>query len=133
MFYKRHTGIPSVTYDESVEEAICFGWIDGVLKRVDEDRYMQKFTPPKETSTWSRTNIQRAERIIAEGRMAEAGLRKYQERSMIRPVREQIEGTDLALSASLLRVLQSDAQAWESWLTCSREVSVWGSNRESTH
>jgi uncharacterized protein YdeI (YjbR/CyaY-like superfamily) len=113
MFYKKHTGVPSVTYQEAVEEAICFGWIDGMLRRLDEDRYIQKFTPRKETSTWSKTNMERAERMIAGGRMAPAGLRKYQERSLRRPMREQLEATGIEMSAPLLEALQRNPAAWE--------------------
>ena len=77
IFYKKHTGKPSVSYEEAVEEAICFGWIDGILRRVDDERYAQKFTPRAEKTVWSETNARRANKMIREGRMTEAGLTKY--------------------------------------------------------
>ena len=56
IFYKKHTGTPCVSYDEAVEEALCFGWIDGLIKRLDDDRYAQRFTPRKPGSSWSESN-----------------------------------------------------------------------------
>jgi uncharacterized protein YdeI (YjbR/CyaY-like superfamily) len=71
---KKGNAVTSLTYDEAVEEALCFGWIDGRTKRLDEDRYRILLTPRKPTSTWSRPNKARVERLIAEGRMMPAGL-----------------------------------------------------------
>ena len=72
--WKRSTGKPAVGYEESVEEALCFGWIDGVLNRVDDERSMQYFAPRKPRSTWARSNKERVARLEAAGLMAEAGL-----------------------------------------------------------
>lgn len=71
---KKHSGKPSVTYEESVEEALCFGWIDGIVKRIDDDRHRQWFTPRKSKSIWSALNKARVERLIVEKRMTAAGL-----------------------------------------------------------
>ncbi|MGD0018910.1 MAG: YdeI/OmpD-associated family protein [Candidatus Limnocylindrales bacterium] len=71
--WKRRTGKPTVAYEEAVEEAVCFGWIDGVLGRVDDDRSMQWFAPRKPRSTWARTNKERVARLEAAGLMTEAG------------------------------------------------------------
>src|SRR6266704_3519607 len=68
-FYKKSSGKPSITWPESVDEALCFGWIDGVRKNRDESSYTIRFTPRKPRSIWSRVNINRAEEIIAQGRM----------------------------------------------------------------
>lgn len=76
VFYKKHTERATVSYDEAVEEALCFGWIDSIIKRLDEDRYAQKFTPRRERSKWSASNLARVERMIAAGRMTDAGLAK---------------------------------------------------------
>jgi uncharacterized protein YdeI (YjbR/CyaY-like superfamily) len=78
VFYKRQTGKPSVDYEESVEEALCFGWIDSIIKKIDDEKYCRKFTPRKSNSRWSNTNKQRAEKIIKEGRMTEFGLAKIE-------------------------------------------------------
>ena len=56
VFYKKHTGEPSIAYDEAVEEALCFGWIDGVIQRIDDDRYGRRFTPRRDGSSWSAIN-----------------------------------------------------------------------------
>jgi uncharacterized protein YdeI (YjbR/CyaY-like superfamily) len=71
--WKKHTGNPAVAYEEAVEEALCFGWIDGVLNRVDEDRTMQYFAPRKPKSTWARSNKERVARLEAAGHMTDAG------------------------------------------------------------
>jgi uncharacterized protein YdeI (YjbR/CyaY-like superfamily) len=75
VFYKKHTGKPTIHYDDAVEEALCFGWVDSIIKRLDDDRCARKFTPRKSKSKWSETNRKRAERMIKERKMTEAGLR----------------------------------------------------------
>jgi uncharacterized protein YdeI (YjbR/CyaY-like superfamily) len=72
--WKRSTGKPAVGYEESVEEALCFGWIDGVFNRLDDERSMQWFAPRRPRSTWARSNKERVARLEAAGLMAEAGL-----------------------------------------------------------
>jgi uncharacterized protein YdeI (YjbR/CyaY-like superfamily) len=77
VFYKKASGKPTVSYDHAVEEALCFGWIDGMIKKLDEECYAQRFTPRKPASAWSKSNIQRVERLIADGHMMPAGLKAY--------------------------------------------------------
>jgi len=72
--FKIKTGIPSVTWDDVVIEALCWGWIDGVKKSLDEQAYLQRITPRKARSTWSKRNREHVERLINEGRMTESGL-----------------------------------------------------------
>jgi uncharacterized protein YdeI (YjbR/CyaY-like superfamily) len=79
VFYKKTSGKPTVTYDESVEEALCFGWVDGMVKTIDEERYKQRFTPRLKKSNWSASNIERVNRLIAQGRMTDAGRAKLPE------------------------------------------------------
>ena len=71
--WKRHTGKPSVSYEDSVEEALCFGWVDGRMNRLDDDRTMQWFAPRRPRSTWARTNKERVARLEAAGLMSDAG------------------------------------------------------------
>ena len=66
-FHKRHTSTPSITWPESVDEALCFGWIDGVRRRIDDVSYSIRFTPRKKTSTWSAINIARVAQRVAQG------------------------------------------------------------------
>ena len=73
VFHRKHAGIASIPYDDAVEEALCFGWIDSLVRRVDDNRYVRKFTPRRPDSVWSPTNKARAERMIATGRMTEVG------------------------------------------------------------
>lgn len=75
-FYKKASGKPTVQYDESVEEALCYGWIDSLMKPVDEQRYRQLFTPRKPGSKWSAPNKDRVERMVAAGLMTEVGMEK---------------------------------------------------------
>jgi uncharacterized protein YdeI (YjbR/CyaY-like superfamily) len=74
VFYKRHTGKPTLSYNDAVEEALCFGWIDGIKRRIDDERYMHRFSPRKKDSNWSATNRQRALRLQRVGSMTAAGL-----------------------------------------------------------
>jgi uncharacterized protein YdeI (YjbR/CyaY-like superfamily) len=76
-FYKKDTGKQSITWPESVDEALCFGWIDGIRRRIDEDSYSIRFTPRKASSTWSAVNIGRANELNREGRMAPAGEKAF--------------------------------------------------------
>jgi uncharacterized protein YdeI (YjbR/CyaY-like superfamily) len=76
VFFKKHTGKPSISYDAAVEEALCFGWIDSLVKRLDDDRYARKFTPRSDTGTWSAANLKRVQKLVACGRMTDAGLAK---------------------------------------------------------
>jgi uncharacterized protein YdeI (YjbR/CyaY-like superfamily) len=73
VFLKQHTGNSNVSYNDAVEEALCFGWIDGVKRSIDEDRYMHRFTPRKSDSKWSKLNKERAQRMLKAGQMAPAG------------------------------------------------------------
>src|SRR5262249_53565808 len=77
-FYKVGSGKPSITWPESVDEALCFGWIDGVRKSIDDVSYTIRFTPRKQGSIWSSVNIRRAQVLIDERRMQAAGLRAYE-------------------------------------------------------
>ncbi len=79
IYYKAHTGQPSIPYEDSVEEALCFGWIDSIIQKLDEDRYARKFTPRTNTARWSEPNRRRVAKLIREGRMTAAGLAKIQE------------------------------------------------------
>lgn len=76
-FYKKSSGRPSITYSESVDEALCFGWIDGLRKSVDADAYAVRFTPRKPGSQWSAINLQRVQKLTAAGAMRPAGLKAF--------------------------------------------------------
>jgi uncharacterized protein YdeI (YjbR/CyaY-like superfamily) len=78
IYYKKDSGKPRVEYEDAVQEALCFGWIDGMEKGLDEQRFMQRFTPRKPNSKWSDSNIARMKKLIAGGQMTAAGLAVFQ-------------------------------------------------------
>jgi uncharacterized protein YdeI (YjbR/CyaY-like superfamily) len=79
VYYKKHTGKPRIPYDDAVEEALCYGWIDSTVKRIDDEKYAQKFTPRNERSNWSELNKKRARKMIKQGRMTRTGLAKFKQ------------------------------------------------------
>jgi uncharacterized protein YdeI (YjbR/CyaY-like superfamily) len=79
VFYKKHVNQPGLTYVEALEEALCFGWIDGILKRIDDEKHTIRFSPRRRNSIWSELNKKRVARLIKAGRMTEAGLAQIRE------------------------------------------------------
>ena len=77
-FFKKNSGVPSVSYHEALDAAICFGWIDGQLKKYDEESWLRKFTPRRPKSVWSKRNREHAERLIRAGKMQTAGLQEVE-------------------------------------------------------
>ena len=73
IYYKKQTGKPTLAYQDAVDEALCFGWIDGWEKRIDDERYTQRFTPRTKRSGWSESNIKRYQMLVRQGLMIEAG------------------------------------------------------------
>lgn len=79
LHYKKHTSKPSIPYDDAIEEALCFGWIDSIIKKIDDEKFARKFTPRKGKSRWSELNKKRARRMMKAGKMTEAGIAKIRE------------------------------------------------------
>lgn len=79
IFYKKHTGKAGLVYEDAVREALCFGWIDGILKRIDDEKHTIRFSPRRKKSIWSEPNKKRVRELIKEGRMTEHGLAKIEE------------------------------------------------------
>ncbi|MFC2117126.1 YdeI family protein [Bacteroidota bacterium] len=77
--YKKHSGKCGFTYDEAVEEALCFGWIDGIMKRIDDEKHTIRYTPRRKRSVWSELNKKRVKKLIKEGKITEAGMKKIRE------------------------------------------------------
>jgi uncharacterized protein YdeI (YjbR/CyaY-like superfamily) len=77
--YKKHTGKPGLSLGDAIEEALCFGWIDGVMHRIDHEKFALRYSPRKKGSIWSETNKRRVRKLIKQGRMTEAGLAKVKE------------------------------------------------------
>ena len=97
-FHKTDSGLPSMTWPESVDEALCFGWIDGVRRRIDERSYSVRFTPRRAGSIWSAVNLAKVEALIAAGRMQPAGLKVWQARE---PARERVYSFEQAEAVEL--------------------------------
>jgi len=76
IFHKRHTGVPSLDRKDALDEALCFGWVDSLVKRLDDERYALKFTPRREDSRWSASNRQRYAELKASGRLTPAGIKR---------------------------------------------------------
>jgi uncharacterized protein YdeI (YjbR/CyaY-like superfamily) len=128
-FHKRHTGRPSLSWAESVDEALCFGWIDGIRRRVDDERYTIRFTPRRSTSIWSLINIRRVKALVEAGRMRPAGLRAFEQR---RPGRSGLysfeQGGNRTLTDAELERFRSNRAAWTFF-----EAQPPGYRRVATH
>jgi uncharacterized protein YdeI (YjbR/CyaY-like superfamily) len=110
---KRHVDEPCVSYPESVEEALCFGWIDGILKRIDDRQHAVRFSPRRKGSIWSSSNLTRVEHLMREGRMQSAGLRAYQERDPGKCLSPGLPpGQTLELPDYFEAALKSDPRVW---------------------
>ncbi len=115
-FRKVGSGKPSVTWPEAVDEALSFGWIDGVRRRVDDETYSIRFTPRKPGSHWSRVNVAHAARLEREGRMTPAGRRAFEARKEGRTAQASYENRETAkLPAAATRRLKADPRAWAYW------------------
>jgi uncharacterized protein YdeI (YjbR/CyaY-like superfamily) len=112
-FYKRSTGKPSMTWPESVDQALCFGWIDGIRKSIDADSYMIRFTPRKKGSIWSAVNIKRAQDLIERGLMKPAGAAAFAQRDEAKANRYSFEREHVEFSAQQLKQLKANQRAWK--------------------
>jgi uncharacterized protein YdeI (YjbR/CyaY-like superfamily) len=112
-FYKRGSRIPSITWPEAVDQALCYGWIDGIRKRIDDQRYSIRFTPRRPSSTWSSVNINRVAALKAEGLMQPAGLEAFGRRSEKRSgVYSYERQKTLTFSEADVKKLQANRKAW---------------------
>ena len=112
-FYKKGSGRGGVAYRQALDEALCFGWIDGMVRRVDELSYMQRFTPRRPRSTWSAANVAKVTALVAEGRMQPAGLAAFERRMPDRSAVYSYEQRQAAaLSPTERRAVKADPAAW---------------------
>jgi uncharacterized protein YdeI (YjbR/CyaY-like superfamily) len=114
-YYKKATGRQGMTWSESVDEALCYGWIDGIRRSVDEESYANRFTPRRAGSHWSQVNLERVGVLIAEGRMAPAGLAAYERRDPENSGRYSFERRAARFSAAQKTLFQQHAEAWAFW------------------
>ena len=111
--YKKHAAHRGMTYAEAVDEALCWGWIDGILRSVDADRTMQRFTPRKSRSIWSRVNVAKVERLLAEGRMRPPGVAAFAARDPARTGIYSFEQAAPTFSPAQLRRFKAERAAWK--------------------
>ncbi|HUP61252.1 MAG TPA: YdeI/OmpD-associated family protein [Thermoanaerobaculia bacterium] len=109
---QKETGRPSITWPESVDEALCVGWIDGLRKTIDGESYMIRFTPRKLKSRWSAVNIRRVKELIAEKRMQPAGLALFEHRDEKAAEGYSYERKNATLAPDFEKVFRENADAW---------------------
>ncbi len=128
-YYKSRAGKPTVTWRESVDQALCFGWIDSIRKRVDATSYTNRFTPRKPGSTWSAINAQRVAELTARGLMTSSGLKAFRERAPDRTGIYSYEQRHMArLSAAQVRQFRAHKKAWQYFQTqppSYQKTAIW--------
>lgn len=127
-FYKKGSGKTSITWPESVDEALCLGWIDGIRKSIDEESYMIRFTPRKPTSVWSAVNIRNAEELIKQKRMQPAGMKAFAARKENRSGIYSYEQRSAELVEPYQAKLKRNKAAWkffQSQPAWYRKVANW--------
>ncbi|HKV35889.1 MAG TPA: YdeI/OmpD-associated family protein [Pyrinomonadaceae bacterium] len=128
-FHKKSSGKKSITYAEALDEALCFGWIDGVRRSLDETSYEQRFTPRRARSIWSLVNVKHIERLKKDGRMHAAGLAAYEQRDPKRTGIYAFENAPRELSAEYEKEFRKTKGAWEYFQTyppyLKKTVSYW--------
>jgi uncharacterized protein YdeI (YjbR/CyaY-like superfamily) len=127
-FYKAHSGKKGLTYAQAVDEALCFGWIDGLVKRLDDAAYMQRFTPRKAKSTWSEINIRKIEALSQAGRMAAPGLAAFITRDPARTSLYSFENRNPQFDAANAKRFRAAKRAWAFF-----EEQPPGYRRTATH
>lgn len=111
-YYKKATNRPSVTWEDTVEEALCYGWIDGIRKSRDHESYVARFTPRKPKSVWSQRNIDLVERLTAEGRMRAPGLAAFAHKDVHPDSGYAVATMDGALPEEMVQRFKKSASAW---------------------
>ena len=112
-YYKVATGKPSMNWSESVDQALCFGWIDGIRKSLDDESYTIRFTPRKPTSNWSAINIRKVEALTAQGLMMPAGIAAYAKRKEEKSGIYGYENRPKELPDECVKVFRKNKSAWD--------------------
>jgi uncharacterized protein YdeI (YjbR/CyaY-like superfamily) len=111
-FYKKHTGKQGMSWSEAVDQALCFGWIDSVLHRVDDARHVQRFTPRRPNSIWSKVNVTKIKALEAAGLMHPAGMAPFLARGAAHEVGYSVAARDTELSPAYQRRFKANKAAW---------------------
>ena len=113
IYYKKNSGKPSIAYEEAVQEALCFGWIDSIVKKIDEEKYTQKFSPRKNDSKWSDTNIRRVKKLMSENKMTEAGM-KHITKDLLSRKPDTARASSLQnIPTFIIEAFSADKDVWE--------------------
>lgn len=120
IFTKAHTGLSCIPYEDAVEEALCFGWIDSLIQKIDEETYGRLFTPRTNTAKWSLVNQRRVAKVIREGRMTEAGLAKLPEGANFREDAPRPAPKELVVPPYIEQELKKHTTAWENFCKMGR-------------
>jgi uncharacterized protein YdeI (YjbR/CyaY-like superfamily) len=116
IIHKKHTARVGIGYEEALEEALCFGWIDGLMQSIDIETFTLRFSPRKARSIWSESNKQRVERLIEQGRMTEAGMAAIRHAKENGEWDKALEREDTSvLPSDLEEALQRDGRIWFKW------------------
>jgi uncharacterized protein YdeI (YjbR/CyaY-like superfamily) len=115
IYYKKQSGQPRIPYDDAVEEALCFGWIDSIVKTIDDEKFAQKFTPRRDSTNWSALNKRRLRKLIREGRMTAAGLAKVDLAMLGEETPAKQSKRDFDIPRFVKRALMANAKAWENF------------------
>ena len=128
-FYKKGSGKPSLTWPESVDEALCFGWIDGVRRSINDESYTIRFTPRKPRSTWSAVNVRKVGELTRQGRMTPAGIAAFEARAEARTgIYSHEQAETPVLEPDQERRFRADKKAWaffQAQPPSYRKTAVW--------
>ena len=113
--YKKSTGKPSITWPEVVDQALCFGWIDGIRKSIDDESFMNRLPPRRRGSNWSAINIGRVQELTEKGLMTPAGTKAFAERDEKKSAQYSFEQKNVTMPAPYLRQLKQNKKAWAFW------------------
>ncbi|MCB9518453.1 MAG: YdeI/OmpD-associated family protein [Gemmatimonadales bacterium] len=114
-FYKKHTGKQGMTWSEAVDQALCFGWIDSIVRRVDDERHVQRFTPRRPGSVWSKVNVTKITQLKADGLMHPAGLAPFEARGAEHQEGYSIAERDAELAPAYQKQFKANTRAWNWW------------------
>ena len=127
IYYKKHTKKPTIAYNDAVEEALCFGWIDSTVRKLDSERYMQKFTPRKPASIWAQSNIRRVKKLIKQGKMTPAGLALFNELGKKGTKAREVKDK-LSIPSDLKKALALSKEAithFKNFAACYQKMYIW--------
>ena len=126
IYYKKDSGKSRIPYNDAVEEALCYGWIDSTLKGIDDEKFAQRFTPRKGTGNWSETNRERMRRLIKLGKMTPAGLAKAN--GIAGSAGKRLDRDRLVIPPDILKALKRDKNVWKNFqkfTSTYKRIRIW--------